>query len=84
MEKCSVERGSDVVGGDRLVMSATDRDRVTEPQMWSVSYRCTERIYFVTFLYAISVILVQFLSIVLYQILKFDLTQRKRKLTEET
>lgn len=27
--KCSVEKGSDVVGGDRLVMSAMDRDRVT-------------------------------------------------------
>ena len=74
MEKCSVEKESDVVGGDRLVMSAMDRDRATKPQIWSSSYRCTERIYFVTFLYAISVILVQFLSIVLYQILKFDLT----------
>lgn len=74
MEKCSVEKESDVVGGDRLVMSAMDRDRATEPQIWSISYRCTERIYFVTFFYAISVILVQFLSIVLYQILKFDLT----------
>lgn len=82
MEKCSVEKESDVVGGDRLVMSAMDRDRATEPQIWSISYRCTERIYFVTFLYAI--ILVQFLSIVLYQILKFYLTQRKHKLTEET
>ena len=88
MEKCSVEKESDVVGGDRLVMSAMGRDRATKPQIRSSSYRCTERIYFVTFLYAISVILVQFLSIVLYLssplILKFDLTQRKNKLTEET
>lgn len=36
LERGSVEKESDTVCGDGLVMSATDKDKDTKPRLWSI------------------------------------------------